>query len=60
MTGKPRKDSRPAPPRQGPLYQTDPPLFVPVKEEATGYSVEDAYRVLAGLPLTPVETTPVE
>lgn len=58
MTAKPR-DPRPASRSQG-KYQTDPPLFVPVKEEPTGYSVEDAYRLLAGKPFTPVETTPVE
>lgn len=58
MTAKPRKPARPSS-RQG-KYQTDPPLFVPVKEEPSGYSVEDAYRLLAGVPFTPVETTPVE
>lgn len=59
MTGKPRKDSRPAPPRSGEKWLEDPPLFEPVQED-TGYSVEDAYRILAGIPLAPVETTPVE
>lgn len=59
MTAKPRKDPRPPAPAGGPKYQVDPPLFESVQED-TGYSVEDAYRLLAGLPLTPVETTPIE
>lgn len=60
MTGKPRRDPRPAPPRSGEKWLEDPPVFKPVKEELTGYSVEDAYRILSDLPLTPVETTPIE
>lgn len=42
------------------MAEGDDPQFALVKEEPTGYSVEDAYRVLAGMPLTAVETTPVE
>lgn len=59
MTGK-QRDTRPAPPAGGPKYQVDPPLFARVEKPDDAYSVEDAYRLLAGLPLTPVETTPVE
>lgn len=59
MTAKPRKPSTPPAPRREGKYQTEPPLFQPIPEDA-GYSVEDAYRLLAGLPLTPVETKPVE
>ena len=59
MTAKPRKDPRPPAPAGGAKYQTEPLLFQPIQED-TGYSVEDAYRLLAGLPLTPVETTPIE
>lgn len=59
MTGKPREGSTPRPPRRGTMDDQDLPVFKPIQED-TGYSVEDAYRLLAGLPLTPVETTPVE
>lgn len=59
MTAKPRKDPRPPAPAAGVKWQEEPLLFQPIPED-TGYTVEDAYRLLAGLPLTPVETTPVE
>lgn len=59
MTSKPREGSTPRSPRRGTMDDQDLPVFKPIPEDK-GYSVEDAYRLLAGLPLTPVETTPVE
>lgn len=38
---------------------SDTPVFTPIEED-TGYSVEDAYRILAGQQLQPIETTPIE
>lgn len=52
-------DKKPQKPVQPHEVDSDTPVFTPMEED-TGYSVEDAYRVLAGLPLAPVETTPVE
>lgn len=52
-------DERAAEERDGePTPLTDPDTRFQVVEEAGGYSLEDAYRVLAGLPPGPVEVHP--
>lgn len=51
-----KKQQKPVKPQD---VDSDTPVFTLIEEDE-GYSVEDAYRILAGQPLTPVETPPVE
>lgn len=53
-----KKSSDPALPPQA--KRDNDPIFVAITEPATGFSLEDAYRILAGQPRTPVKTPPIE
>jgi hypothetical protein len=45
----------PKPKRPTPLTDPNEPKLEVVAEDETGYSVEDAYRILMGEPLAPVD-----